>query len=1061
MFAEHPTTAAGVRRGGEANPASAFVAEGGLAPSDNRTINRLPVRVAVSRKGKSAPIGRTRDISLQGVFVETREPMDIGVVLPLSIELQSGLNIEVQGEVVRKSADGMGVRFHRADKESAKLLRRWVVDYTSVQGSRKQVEQLREESAHIEPIRRPERIQSLLTDIRQSRAAITFIPVERLARDYVKLVEITDTDIVFESDQASTLKVQEDVYALLTLTFVSYSFQLTVTSVQGKTVRCSRPELIVFSERRIRTRRAAPPGSILRWPSAHDPNAQNQFKVVDLSDDGLSFHAPATAIIGLGTPLTGATMSIAGRVVALNSAEIRHVSVSSDADGPFLRVGVAFGESRLGRSDSGQARVHTRKSGVIDNLKAWFSVLFAKGREKLAGPGITSKRVTVRAGELPISGILDTTTSSEGRIKAPLVIIVPGFAGRKEQLSFLAATLVEGFQRQSAELAVLRFDGTNNLGESGKDPDCRAEGTHCMHYTVSGLVDDTLAALAWARKNPHVEPSHIILVSVSMASIGVRHVMTRPEASGVTLWFSYMGAADAIDCIKNVSGNIDLHAYYSRGERIGVVSLNGVLVDGDNFWKDIKTKGIGYLDGARQEMAQIKNEVVWLRGRHDAFMDPRRVEALMRVPAEGARELIDVESGHLPRTSDVALAQFVSMTRRIWLHVHKSQMPVFAPSIGRLVLKSQAEWKAVRRDALIDRTEWWRQYLLDQEGVGFDILEYAPEYDDLMNTQVAGIYDCQRVATAAEPVILELGAGTGNLARRLIARGARVVATDLVKEALARLPAKMPSAAAARLETHVVDVDGTPLTALARFIANDLPGVATLAERVPGLPRPILDELLSQYGPDVHAALLGHEVDLQDISHRLRLSMPAHRLLNDLNTLARAASGHLTTEKARASLSTLAPSILDSGKGLPFPSQSFDAVAMSLVLSYLDHPEDTLFECHRVLRPGGVLSVSSLIRDSESSKLYLDLIGRLETLPDDVLPAGSDPQAARVHLVNSARRFVDHASELFRLEEEGQFRFYEGRELANLVAQRGFVDVKVVRSFGDPAQAVVVTCRKP
>ena len=40
-------------------------------------------------------------------------------------------------------------------------------------------------------------------------------------------------------------------------------------------------------------------------------------------------------------------------------------------------------------------------------------------------------------------------------------------------------------------------------------------------------------------------------------------------------------------------------------------------------------------------------------------------------------------------------------------------------------------------------------------------------------------------------------------------------------------------------------------------------------------------------------------------------------------------------------------------------------------------------------------------------------------------------------------------------------RFYSGEELASAVARRGFVDIKIDMSFGNPPQAVVVACRKP
>jgi hypothetical protein len=77
-------------------------------------------------------------------------------------------------------------------------------------------------------------------------------------------------------------------------------------------------------------------------------------------------------------------------------------------------------------------------------------------------------------------------------------------------------------------------------------------------------------------------------------------------------------------------------------------------------------------------------------------------------------------------------------------------------------------------------------------------------------------------------------------------------------------------------------------------------------------------------------------------------------------------------------------------------------------------------------------------------------------MPEAELLAGR----SRRELLDSARHFVDHAAELFRLEEEGLFRFYDAARLVDLVQRRGFVDARVERSFGSPPQAVVVTCRK-
>jgi ubiquinone/menaquinone biosynthesis C-methylase UbiE len=46
-----------------------------------------------------------------------------------------------------------------------------------------------------------------------------------------------------------------------------------------------------------------------------------------------------------------------------------------------------------------------------------------------------------------------------------------------------------------------------------------------------------------------------------------------------------------------------------------------------------------------------------------------------------------------------------------------------------------------------------------------------------------------------------------------------------------------------------------------------------------------------------------------------------------------------------------------SAESLPFPDQSFDAVVITLVLCSVIHPEKSLAEINRVLKPGGKLAL--------------------------------------------------------------------------------------------------------
>ncbi len=1037
----------------------------GEAPSDSRAITRIPVRLMVSAKGTSAILGRTRDLSLKGVFIDTPEPFDVGTVIPLLIELTDQEQIELRAEVVRKTETGMGLRFAEMSPAASRSLRRWVVSHTSTEGDKRQIAQLVEESSKIRPIRDPSRIKQLLGEIEASGERVTLVPVEVVVRDHAHLIEVRSDSLLFHTGAASRLSAQTDIHVLLTLAFVSYSFSVTVLRVDGQRITTGLPTLVVFSERRMRDRRPAPAGAVIRWPSSIvGAEGEHEFPLCDVSDYGLSFAVPIGVVLPLGSRLEGAYLLIEGRRIPLERTEVRNlrlVSGSSDE----VRVGVSTAVIPLGKQVRSRRRVEgqTPVGRFFERFKSMVSVVFHRNRERLGGHSQVATRVTFRRGNLPIVGLLDRTTSELGRLKAPLVIIVPGFAGRKEQMSYLAGILVDGFQRQNSDLAVLRIDGTNNLGESGRDEKCDRDGMQTLHYTISGVVEDIRAAIAWAKNNPFVEPTQIVLVSVSLASVGVRRYLTMPEASDVSLWVSYMGAPDIVDAVRNVSGNIDLHAYWRRGQKLGVVSMAGMLCDGDRFWRDIADHGAGDIEAAQSEMSRIRSDVVWLRGLYDGYMDPRRVEVVALTPSPGARELVDVDSGHLPRTGAEAITHFLGVTERVWSSVTERPFQPFTPSLGRLEVRSQGEWQRVRREALSDPTSFWRDYLLDGDGPGFDILEYSPEYAEFM--ALTATRTVEGLPYGAH--VLELGAGTGNVSRRMLEAGVRLTALDLVPEALVVLRRKC-AAFGDRLATGEVDLEGSTWTAVRRFLEGDIRSLGHLSERIPGFSRKIADELATDEGDELLALVRGFELDLASYCRQRRLSSQAAQALGDLWLLARLVTGResitATTrngKKAVEGLRFFPRNVLEGPRGLALPNESVDSVVLSLVVSYLQRPEDVLAEARRVLKPGGRLVVTSLQRDAETSRLYLGIVMRLQQMPADLLPGEGDPETIRASLIAAARRFVDHGASLFRMEEEGLFRFYEAEDLARLVSLRGFVDVRVETSLGHPPQALVVTCRRP
>ena len=141
----------------------------------------------------------------------------------------------------------------------------------------------------------------------------------------------------------------------------------------------------------------------------------------------------------------------------------------------------------------------------------------------------------------------------------------------------------------------------------------------------------------------------------------------------------------------------------------------------------------------------------------------------------------------------------------------------------------------------------------------------------------------------------------------------------------------------------------------------------------------------------------------------------------------------------------------------PMMQNSADAILASLMLSYVKNPELLLEEFLKVLRPGGRLVLSSMRRDADISRIYVNSIAELP------------PDRRRSHFGESSaddfdelqRVFLNDAAKLMQLEEDGQFRFYDESEISKIVQNVGFTSISTERAFGDPPQAVVVSASRP
>ena len=100
--------------------------------SDQREFSRSSILVRSELRLDSGVLveGQARDLSLEGISIETDQSVPVGNPVKMTLLLDAGqgpLRIETAGEVVRVSEKGVAIRFTKIDAESLEHLRRLVM----------------------------------------------------------------------------------------------------------------------------------------------------------------------------------------------------------------------------------------------------------------------------------------------------------------------------------------------------------------------------------------------------------------------------------------------------------------------------------------------------------------------------------------------------------------------------------------------------------------------------------------------------------------------------------------------------------------------------------------------------------------------------------------------------------------------------------------------------------------------------------------------------------------------------------------------------------------------
>jgi ubiquinone/menaquinone biosynthesis C-methylase UbiE len=847
------------------------------------------------------------------------------------------------------------------------------------------------------------------------------------------------------------------------------------------------PERIYRTERRTE-RRAGVRNAWCELAASWAPEGRLRLPVLDLGEGGASVRVPPGAVLVPGTHLPAFTLLTEGERREVAGATVRYAAPLDDG---FLRAGLRFDDGELDRDSfrglarrpaaSGLGSRVSRAVSVVSLLGGKVAGLVRRGDKRDEG-GVEVVRARTRLGST-VAGIVDANFDTADPSVRPdvAVVIAPAILKRKEVFGLLARTLLDDLGRDGRKVVILRFDASHIVGESTMDPRRVAEGRPYYDWTFDHLGADMEACLQYLERR--FRPARRALVSVSLSAIPARKVVREGTGAPVDLWIAPYGCPDAQDVLRNYLAGLDLFAEYRQGRGPETVLIHGRPIRGANLYGQAMAGGLAFLEDARRDLAAIRAPVVWILGTYDAWVGRSRVRALLDAPGGGVREVFECATGHVLKSGAEAIELFKLVSESMSKHLFGADRPAREPDLARFARQSEAEWARVHRLELADAEGFWKEHLLGAPGdaVGYDVLLDHPEYPRFLARQ-AELLDPQPGEDVAD-----FGCGTGNLLLALLealprgaspeSRPGSVTFLDLVPEGVARTEEKARAWFAARgqepppCQGIAADLEVSRFTAVADFLAGDLHGVEGLVHRVEGLSYATARKLAAGYGKELHAVLRGVPstaarvrelcpgLDDADAETALELGRAARfvlgRLLpDDLRPEAwgkRASVDRLTARDLRFSRLRFGSSA--ARLRLDLPDACFDRIGSSLVLPYLYDPLASLREMHRLLRPGGVLVVSSIRPDFDPSKLYAEGVDILRARMDH-----GDEEAGR--RLEALRHFANMISRLIELEEDGRFRFLDGAALTALVSEAGFARAHAFRAFGSPPVAVIVRAEK-
>jgi ubiquinone/menaquinone biosynthesis C-methylase UbiE len=882
-------------------------------------------------------------------------------------------------------------------------------------------------------------------------------------------------------DSPLHLKVKKDhlVYFSLNLQTGTYYFKTNLLKMDDRHALFSVPDFVYQSEKRSHQRKITGEKIVFIDVPADKPQGSLEAILINLSRHGFMCELPieekskdffrpgrivnykANEELGLGT-----------------YGEIRHVSVGATHFGKkILHIGIESGIKQVPFQFTRYSQAQWNKP----NLYQGEIPLAAGDRIRSSVVKYSNKKGR------KITALVNTTRP---KAPAPVIILPPAFGKKKEALSPLVSTLIANARCFGKEIVTIRYDGVNRPGESYNEEMLPKRGYEMLYYRISQGQDDLKATIEYVYDNALFKPSAVIVIAFSMSALDVRRLVSQSDDHKVDYVINVMGVSCGQSTFKNMTGGLDIIGCYKLGVLNGLFGLLGHMLDLDNLAEDLIEKKYAYMTDARLDMSKISIPILWIYGKYDRWIDEKEVKELMGIESKGSREVIEIPTGHNIRSSEDAIKAFKLITAWIHKKLYHEKITPIEPDRENLVNLIAYERERIASSEEFNSEEYWKQYLLgkSRNSFGYDFYKNIKEFKDFLTleSELIDLQDKER--------IVDLGCGTGllienmlnfSLSRKRDIHNAQIVMVDLIREALektkikvGRIQKKNRSLLPKNMSYAVKDLEPNRLIPVHKFINNLDLDFNFLRNKIEGLPNTTVDRLINKSSKRLYEIMRGASVTKKDeVYIESEFNGEDGQIITEFNRAARFLKRKLkeadlvrpkligngpkgSLSYVRLHTSDLKFTKLDFGHHglrlhLDFKKDYFHKIVASLFISYLFNPDEIFNDFYRMLKPDGLLLVSSMKPDSDISLIFTDYVDKVQHFDF----SDTDIKSQDISLLG-AREMLNEAATLFELEEDGYFKFFSEKELINMFKSAGFSRVRLYSSLGDPPQAFIVTGRK-